>query len=105
MTPNLTPTLTPRTGEVGTILSTEARKPPLREGDIDSDHYYGLDDDQDQQLPQDLKLLLRLHRIALLQGVEPGVEPAGGQELLVGANLRDVPVLDHEDLVHAPHQS
>src|SRR5215218_7354467 len=46
----------------------------------------------------------RLHRLALLQGVEPGVEPAGGQELLVGSDLRDEAVFDHQDLVHVPHQ-
>jgi hypothetical protein len=77
----------------------------LRERDVDGDHYYGQDDGQDQQLSQDLTLLLPLHRVALLQSVEPGVEPAGGQELLVGAYLRDAAVLDHQDLVHVPHQA
>src|SRR5215210_5717629 len=47
---------------------------------------------------------LRLHRVALLQDVEAGVEAAGGEELLVGAGLRDAAVLDHEDLVHVPHE-
>src|SRR5918997_1958978 len=46
----------------------------------------------------------RLHAVALLQGVEPGVEAARGQKLLVGAVLRDAAVLDHEDPVHAAHQ-
>src|SRR5215211_9374779 len=46
----------------------------------------------------------RLHRVALLQGVEPGVEPAGGQELLVGSDLGDAAVFDHQDLIHAAHQ-
>jgi hypothetical protein len=76
----------------------------LREGDVDRDHYYGQDDRQDQQFPQDLTLPLRLHRVAFLQGVEPGVKPAGGQELLVAACFRDVSIFDHEDLVHVPHQ-
>src|SRR5215211_484797 len=51
-----------------------------------------------------LHLSSRLHRVALLQGVEPGVEPAGGQELLVGSDLCDAAVFDHQDLVHVPHQ-
>src|SRR5215204_7038083 len=46
----------------------------------------------------------RLHAIALLQGVEPGVEAARGQELLVGAVLRDAAVLDHEDPIYVAHQ-
>src|ERR671910_208555 len=45
-----------------------------------------------------------LYGVAFLQGVEPGVEAALGQELLVGAVLRDAAVLDHEDPVHAAHQ-
>src|SRR5215217_9726802 len=47
---------------------------------------------------------LRLNRVALLQGVEPGVEPAGGQELLVGSDLCDAAVLDNQDLIHVAHQ-
>jgi hypothetical protein len=50
----------------------------LCEGDVDRDHYDGQDDRQDQQLPQDLTPSLWLHGVALLQGVEPGVESAGG---------------------------
>src|SRR3712207_4106751 len=46
----------------------------------------------------------RLHTVALLQGVEPSVEAACGQKLLVGAVLRDPAVLDHEDPVHAAYQ-
>src|ERR687893_3179520 len=45
-----------------------------------------------------------LYGVALLQGVEPGVEAIRGEELLVGAGLRDAAVLDHEDPVHAAHQ-
>src|SRR5215210_4588396 len=46
----------------------------------------------------------RLDGVALLQGVEPGVEAVRGKELLVGAVLSDAAVLDHEDPVHAAHQ-
>src|ERR671917_1268709 len=45
-----------------------------------------------------------LYGVALLQGVEPGVEAIRGEELLVGAGLRDAAVFDHEDPVHAAHQ-
>src|SRR5215216_3741476 len=91
--------------EVDTINSKEKLAYlRLREGDVDGDRYHGQDDGQDQQLPQNLTLLLGLDRVALLQGVEPGVEAAGGQELLVGSDLRDAAVLDHQDLVHVPHQ-
>ena len=76
----------------------------LREGDVDRDHYNGQDYRQDQQFPQDLTLLLRLNRVAFLQGVEPCVEAAGGQELIVASCFCDVTVVDHEDLVHVPHQ-
>jgi hypothetical protein len=77
--------------------------PGLRERDVDGDRHHCQDDGQDQQLSQDLSSL-RLHRVALLQDVEAGVEPAGGQELLVGARLCDAAALDHEDLVHVPDQ-
>jgi hypothetical protein len=77
--------------------------PGLRERDVDSGRHQGQDDAQDQEFPQDLSSL-RLHRVALLQDVEAGVEPAGGQEILVGACLCDAAALDHEDLVHVSNQ-
>src|ERR687898_120891 len=46
----------------------------------------------------------RLHAVALLQGVEPGVEALRGQELFVGAVLRDAAILEHQDSVHAAHE-
>src|SRR5215208_1252118 len=49
--------------------------------------------------------LTLLERVAaLLQGVEPGIEAVGGQELLVSAVLRDPAAFDHEDPVHVPDQ-
>src|SRR5918998_2765838 len=48
--------------------------------------------------------LLRLHRVAFLQGVEPGVEAAGGDQLLVRAALGDAAVFYDQDLIHAPDQ-
>src|SRR3712207_1063425 len=46
----------------------------------------------------------RLYGVALLQGVEPGVEAVRGKELLVGAVLHHATVLDHEDPLDAAHQ-
>src|SRR5918994_4597569 len=46
----------------------------------------------------------RLHAVALLQSVEPGVEALRGQELFVGAVLRDAAILEHQDSVHVAHE-
>lgn len=86
------------THRIDTLISVVPHSPTigrlaelvLRKGDVDRDHYYGQDDGQDQQPPQDLTLLLRLHRVAFLQGVEPCIEPDGGQELLVAACFCEV---------------
>src|SRR5215218_797510 len=47
---------------------------------------------------------LRLHGVAFLQGVEAGVETAGGQEVVVGAYLRDAAFVYHQDLVDVSDQ-
>ena len=39
-----------------------------------------------------------------MEGEEPGVEAAGGGELLVGAGLGDAALFEDQDLVHVPHQ-
>jgi hypothetical protein len=91
--------------EVNTINSKEkSAYLSLRERDVDGNHYNGQDDGQDQQLPHNLTPSLRLHRVALLQDVEAGVETTVGQELIVGANFCDAAVFDHEDLVHVSNQ-
>src|SRR5918998_5576266 len=47
---------------------------------------------------------LRLHGVALLQGVEPRVEAVRRDQVFMGARLGDAAVLDHEDRIHAPDQ-
>lgn len=57
--------------------------PSLRERYVDGDHHHRQEDGQDQELSHGFAL--RLHGVAFLQGVEAGVETAGGQEVVVGA--------------------
>src|SRR5919112_4562033 len=47
---------------------------------------------------------LRLHGVALLQGVQPRVEALRGDELFVGSGLGDVAFFDHEDRIYAPDE-
>src|SRR5215210_3352891 len=47
---------------------------------------------------------LRLHGVALLQGVQPRVEALRGDELFVGSGLGDAAFFDHEDRIHAPDE-
>src|SRR5918997_858487 len=56
----------------------------------------------DSMTPQ--ATLLRLDRVAFLQGVEPGVQAARRYQVFVGAGLGDVALFEHEDGVHAFYQ-
>jgi hypothetical protein len=73
-----------------------------RERDVDIDRDAGQDDADYQQFFQRFSLL-RLDGVAFLEGEEPGVEAAGGDEVLVGAGLGDAALFEDQDLVHVPH--
>ena len=81
--------------------TTRAATASLRERDVDRDRHGRQDYAEDQQLSQDSPPL-RLHGVALLQGVEPRIETVRGDEVFVGARLGDAAVFDHEDRIYAP---
>jgi hypothetical protein len=49
--------------------------------------------------------LLGLYRLAVLEGIEPSVEAARSDELLVGSFFCDAAVFDNEDLVYILDQA
>jgi hypothetical protein len=71
----------------------------LRERDVDGHHHYRQDDAQDHQFSQDLTPLQYGIPTSFLEGVEPGVETARGDELVVGSFFGHPAVFEDQDLV------
>ena len=70
-----------------------------REGDVDRDHHDGEDDAHDHQLSQGFAPLQYGISASFLKGMEPSVEPARGDELVVGSFFGQPAVFEDHDLV------